>query len=131
MDAIESDRPGPERVGKPEPRLTSPQSRPNDQAKVLVARAGFGRWKGEAQIGLRRSVADRIGALHRARPARHPFLGGLRQGGGSAECGHQRYYKTEDRAHAFSPDFVVAVWIIAGRCLDPAVPYQRSPTGGA
>jgi hypothetical protein len=30
----------------------------------------------------------------------------------------------EDRAHAFSPDFVVAVWIIAGFCLDAAVLYR-------
>ena len=75
MDTIEGDRPGPARVGKPEPHLTSPQIGPNDQAKALVTRAGLERWKGEAQIGLRRSVADREGALHRARPARHPFLG--------------------------------------------------------
>src|SRR5208282_2856454 len=61
MDTIEGDRPGPERVGKPKPHFTSPQIGPNDQAKALVARAGLGRWKGEAQIGLRRSVADRVG----------------------------------------------------------------------
>ena len=52
MDAIEGDRPGPERVGKPEPRLAPPQIRPNNQAKVLVTGTGRGRGKGEAQIRL-------------------------------------------------------------------------------
>jgi hypothetical protein len=33
-----------------------------DQAKALVARAGLGRRKGKAQIGLGRGVTDRIGA---------------------------------------------------------------------
>ena len=95
--------------------------------------AGLGRGKGEEQIGLRGRVADRIGALYRARPARHPFLRGLCRGGGSAEWGRQRHYKTEDQAHAFSllRDCQAAVCVIGGRCLDAAVPYPRSPAGGA
>ena len=40
--------------------------------------------------------------LHRGGPARHPFLWGLRRGGGSTDCSHQRHYKAEDRAHTFS-----------------------------
>jgi hypothetical protein len=92
MRAVKSDRPGPKRIGKPEPHLPAPEIGPNDEAKAPVARAGLGRGKGEARIGLRRRVADRVRALHRACPGRYPFLRGLRQGGGSVDCGYQRQY---------------------------------------
>jgi hypothetical protein len=102
MDAIKGDRPGPERVGKPEPASDMPIDR-GERSVESSGRAPRS-WATERQIADRAGprVTDRIGALHRARPARHPFLRGLCRGGGSAGCGHKRHYKTEDRAHAFS-----------------------------
>jgi hypothetical protein len=56
--------------------------------------------------------------------AKQPTIGSLvAQPIGRPRPCNPRLYKTEDRAHAFSPDFVVAVWIIAGLCLDAAVLY--------
>jgi hypothetical protein len=40
-----------------------------------------------------------------------------------------RLEDVQNQAHAFSPDFMVAVWIIAGCCLDEAVLFG-GVTGG-
>ena len=78
---VEGDRCLAEGVGEADARLGSPDIGLHDQPEALVVGALLGRREGELQLGLRRRIADRVGTLRGARPARSPGLG-VRGGGG-------------------------------------------------
>ena len=74
VGAIEGDGFGAEGVREPEAHLLSPDVGADDQAERLVLGALGGNGECKFEFRLRGRIADRVGAMGRSRPARHPLL---------------------------------------------------------